>query len=201
MMTDTVRNNISITPSLVIEYLFCPRFVYFMEVLHIDQHEDSRYKVQKGREVHAYRACTNADYRRKRIGVVKKLTEQELYAPLYNIHGKVDEILFLENGTASPLDYKYAEFKGRIFKTYKMQSVLYSLMIKDSYNISVNRGYIVYTRSKNHIEEIGFTDREFERAKKIIVEILSIITQNYYPGRTKARRRCADCCYKNICIK
>jgi CRISPR-associated exonuclease Cas4 len=197
----TAGKHISITPSLVLEYLFCPRFVYFMEVLHIDQHEDGRYKVQKGREVHTYRACTNADYRRKRIGVVKKLTEQELYVPSYCIHGKVDEILFLEDGTASPLDYKYAEFKGRIFRTYKMQSVLYGLMIKDNYNIRVDKGYIVYTRSKNHIEEIVFTDREFERAQKIIVEILSIITQNYYPGRTRSKRRCTDCCYKNICIK
>ncbi|MFK7978695.1 MAG: CRISPR-associated protein Cas4, partial [Saprospiraceae bacterium] len=42
----------SITPSQIIEYLFCPRFTYFEYVLRIPQYEDRHYKVGRGREVH-----------------------------------------------------------------------------------------------------------------------------------------------------
>ena len=46
-----VREEIFITPSDVIEYLYCPRFIYYMKCLDIPKHEDKRYKVVKGREV------------------------------------------------------------------------------------------------------------------------------------------------------
>ena len=43
---------ISITISEVMEYLFCPRFIYFMNCLNIPQYEEKRYKVIMGREIH-----------------------------------------------------------------------------------------------------------------------------------------------------
>ncbi len=81
-------NIMSITPSIVIEYLYCPRFIYFMKVLNIAQNEESRYKVTKGREVHRYKELTNIDYLRKQIKVTEKLREQDLYSDRYNIHEK-----------------------------------------------------------------------------------------------------------------
>jgi CRISPR-associated exonuclease Cas4 len=193
--------HISITPSLVIEYLYCPRFIYFMKVLQIDQHEDSRYKVQKGRDVHKVKSVVNSEYKRKRLGVIDKKSEEELTSEHYHIHGIVDEVLFLDDGTAAPLDYKFAEYKGKIFKTYKIQSVLYGLLIKDNYNINVHKGYLVYTRSKNHIEEIHFTDRDFDKALHIVENIVYIIDRNFFPGATRSKKRCNDCCYRNICVK
>ena len=52
---------ISVTPSLVMEFLFCPRFIYFMECLNIPQHEARRLKVQLGRRVHETREQINKD--------------------------------------------------------------------------------------------------------------------------------------------
>lgn len=92
----------SITPSLVLEYLYCPRFIYFMQVLQIRQNEESRYKVMEGREIHKNKALTNIDYKRKKIGVTGKEVEQELAAKRCPIHGIVDELLFLDDGTAAP---------------------------------------------------------------------------------------------------
>ena len=61
---------ISVTPSLVMEYLFCPRFIYFMECLNIPQHEERRLKVQLGRKVHETKQQINKDYLRKKIGCI-----------------------------------------------------------------------------------------------------------------------------------
>jgi len=191
----------SITPSLLIEYLYCPRFIYFMEVLKIKQNEEMRFKVQKGRKIHSSKKLTNADYKRKKIGVTEKFVEQELSSKKYGIHGKVDEILFLEDGTASPLDYKFAEYKGRIFKTYKFQSIMYGLLIQDNYDKIVNKGYIVYIRSKNKIIDIEFKESDINKMKKMIYNMRNILENNYFPRSTSTKKRCLDCCYRNICIK
>jgi CRISPR-associated exonuclease Cas4 len=172
-----------------------------MLVQNIPQNEHSRYKVNKGRDIHKYRSLTNKDYLRKKLNVVRKEVEQMLYSEEHHIHGKVDEILFLENGEGTVLDYKYAEYKDKIFNTYKMQSVSYALLVQENYNIPVKKGYIVYTRSKNKVVEIEYTQNDFEKLQLIIGDILKIIEKSYFPKKTKISERCIDCCYSNLCIK
>jgi CRISPR-associated exonuclease Cas4 len=172
-----------------------------MQVLKIGQNEESRFKVKLGREVHKNKMKQNTDYLMKKIGVVRKIQEEELSSAKYHIHGKIDEILFLDNGTAAPLDYKFAEYKGKIFRTYKMQSILYGLLIQDNYNIKVEKGFIVYTRSSHQIIEIEHTEKAVNKTLKIIDEMVNIIERNYYPKRTSIKKRCFDCCYRNICVK
>lgn len=188
-----------ITISDVLEYLFCPRFIYFMHCLAIPQHEESRFKVIKGREVHDEKRITNTEYLRKKLGVVRKEINVFIASKNHNIKGIVDEVLFLEDGTAAPFEYKYAEFKDVIFQTYKFQLVLHAMMIKENYKIDVKKGFICFTRSNNHIEEIIFTEKDFKKGLEIIDEILGIIDKGFYPGKSKYKNKCIDCCYSNIC--
>ncbi|VVB93767.1 CRISPR-associated exonuclease Cas4 [uncultured archaeon] len=189
-----------ITISDVLEYLFCPRFIYFMHCLDIPQHEESRFKVQRGREVHEEKRITNPEYLRKKLGVVKKEMNVFIASKKNHIKGIVDEILFLDDGSAAPFEYKFAEFKDKIFKTYKFQLALHAIMIKENYNIDVRKGFICFTRSNNHIEEVDFTEKDFKKGIEIIDEILEIIDKGFYPGRTKHKNKCIDCCYSNICV-
>jgi CRISPR/Cas system-associated exonuclease Cas4 (RecB family) len=57
-----IKENILLTPSAIIEYLFCPRFIYFMHCLNIPQHEEKRFKVLMGREVHEKKARLNKEW-------------------------------------------------------------------------------------------------------------------------------------------
>lgn len=191
----------SITPSLVLEYLYCPRFIFFMLVQSIPQHESARYKVQQGREVHRIKSVTNTAYTRKRLGVVRKETEQELYAPALGIHGKVDEVLFLDDNTAAPLDYKFAVYKNRIFRTYRIQAAMYGLLIRENYGLPVNRAFLVYTRSRNHIEEVELTEKLYAEVEGVAGEIRLILQSSIFPARTRISARCPDCCYRNICVQ
>jgi CRISPR-associated exonuclease Cas4 len=77
---DTERTPM-ITPSEVLEHAFCPRFTWFMNVQHIQQHEDKRFKVLKGRDVHRRRATENRDYLRRKIGAVKREIDVYLASP------------------------------------------------------------------------------------------------------------------------
>jgi CRISPR-associated exonuclease Cas4 len=188
-----------ITISDVLEYLFCPRFIYYMYCLAIPQHEEKHYKVLKGRGIHEEKRKANRVYLRKKLGCVIKDSSVYLASERYHIKGIVDEVLFLDDGTAAPFEYKFAEFKDRVFRTYRYQLAIQGLLIKENFNVEVNRGFICYTRSKNLIREVRFTDRTFNEAVDIIESIFDIIQKGHYPKKTKHMPKCIDCCYRNIC--
>lgn len=187
-----------ITPSEVIQFLYCPRFSYYMKCLGIKQHEEKRYKVQVGRQKHVDKSNANINYVRKKINGVSKHQEVYLVSKKHNIKGMIDEIYLLKDGTYAPLDYKYAEYKEKEYLTYKIQMAMYSLMIEELYNCKVNSMYIVYMRSKNLIREIKFDNRLRKNCLDII-EAYKNVVNGLYPNGTKYKARCTDCCYKNIC--
>lgn len=189
----------SITPSHIIEYLFCPRFTYFEYVLRIPQYEDRHYKVGRGREVHEQKAKQNTAYLRKRLGVVEKYSNQYLTNDL--LRGEVDEVFLLSDGTMAPLDYKFAKFEGKIYDTYATQLYSYAWLIQDNFGKAVNKGFLVYTRSKNKLVEVAIGEKEIAKIQVAADAIQTIIARNKYPKATKYKKRCQTCTYRNICIK
>lgn len=189
-----------ITPSEVMEFLFCPRFVYYMNVLHVQQHEHKRSLVNKGRDVHRLKLVQNKDYLRKKVGAVDKLVDVYLSSQSLKLVGRMDEVLFLDDGSAAPLDYKYAYWENKIYRTLKYQQVLYALLIMENFKLPVNKAFIVYTRTKNHIEEIRITDRMKDKAKQILDEVCQIINLSLYPEAAVRKTKCCDCTYRNICV-
>ncbi|MCI0470474.1 MAG: CRISPR-associated protein Cas4, partial [Candidatus Aminicenantes bacterium] len=101
-----------VSPSLLMEYWYCPRFIYFMEVIKIRQYEEKRLKVLIGREIHEQKAL-QPEYLRKKLGAIKQEKKVYLSAPLQGICGILDEILFFADGTMAPLDYKFAYNKHK----------------------------------------------------------------------------------------
>jgi len=189
-----------ITPSEIIEHLFCPRYTYFLNCLNIPQHEELRYKVIKGRELHENKEKTNINYLRKRLGCVKKEISVYMASKKLGVRGVIDEVLYLADGTLSPLDYKYAEGGNFIFRTHRVQSAIYALLIMESYGRAVKKGFICYTKGGNRIKELIYSQNDFDFVRKVISEIFDIINKGYYPKRTAFKNRCIDCCYRNICV-
>lgn len=194
----------TLTPSHIIEYLFCPRFTYFEYVLGIPQHEDNNYKVMRGRQLHDERLERNKEYLRKRLGcpgthVTNKHVDQYLTNEL--IRGVVDEVLEFSDGTMAPLDYKFAEYKDRVYDTYRTQLYCYAWLIEANFGWRVDRGFIVYTRSNNRVIEVLITDENKADVKRAAEAIFSIIDRNFFPKATKSKARCVTCTYRNVCIK
>lgn len=193
-------NETFIVVSDVIEYNFCPRFIYFMYCLDLPQHEEKRYKVRKGREIHKIREKTNKEYLRRKLNVVRKEVDVLLVSRKNHYKGLVDEILFFDEGTAAPMDYKFAEYREKTFRTHRYQSVLYGELIRENYDVDVQRGYVCYTRSNNRVKEIMFRDRDLKKALDMVDNTLRIIQTGFYPKKTKYSMKCVDCCYRNICV-
>jgi CRISPR-associated exonuclease Cas4 len=194
------ESEVFITVSDVMEYLFCPRFIDFMHCLGIPQHEEKRYKVLKGRELHEAREKVNKSYIRKKLQCVRKEVAVYLVSKQNHLKGEVDEVLFLNDGTAAALDYKFAEFKDKVYRTHKYQSALYGLMIAANYGVEVNRGFVCYTRSNYLVKEVKLSNKDFERAITTVRAVLEVIQKGLYPEATKNKARCVDCTYRNICV-
>lgn len=190
---------ISLTPSHIIEYLFCPRYTYYEYVLRIPQNEEKYYKVLRGREMHSEKLERNKEYLRKKIGVVDKFLDQ--YLTNDNLRGVIDEVLILSDGSYAPLDYKFAEYKDRIYDTYKQQLICYAVLIEYNFKKPVHKGFLVYTRSKNKLIEIEINKNDKKLIESSIRDMKEIILNNKFPKATKFKRRCVNCTYRNVCIK
>lgn len=190
---------ISITPSHIIQYLYCPRFTYFEYVLAIPQYETKNYKVMRGRHLHDDRLEQNKGYLRRRLGVTGRHDDQYLTNGL--LRGRVDEVLELQDGTMAPLDYKFARYEDKIFNTYKTQLYCYAWLIQENFQREVKRGYLVYTRSKNKVVEVPVGEEEIAVVKRAAEEIGEIIGKNFFPRATRSKKRCLTCTYRNICVQ
>lgn len=189
-----------ITPSDIIEHLFCPRFTYFIACLKIEQHEELRYKVLKGREIHEQREKENKEYLRQRIGCVAKELKVYLASPKLRVRGVVDEVLTLADGSMAPLDYKYTEYREYLFETHRIQSTIYAMLIKEIYKKPVNKGFICYVKDGSKLKEVLYKSQDLEYTIRVIDEIFRVIQLGYCPRKTPYRNRCIDCCYRNICV-
>ncbi len=188
----------SVTATEILEHMFCPRFTYFETYLRIPEHQEKRFKVQAGRSVHEEKARINPRYLREKLGCRDRKSNVYLSSPK-GIRGVVDEVLFLEDGGAAPLDYKYAVYKDRTFKNHQLQLTFYGRLIRDHYGVPVERGVIVYTRSRNKLVEVPLTEKMYAALDRAIEEILAVVRRGIYPEPTSSKLRCPDCCFKNIC--
>lgn len=189
----------SITPSHIIEYLFCPRFTWFEYVMRIPQYEEKNYKVMRGRHMHELKTGQNVEYLRRRIGVESK--HLNVYLTNGLLRGEVDEVLLLNDGTAAPLDYKFARWEERLYDTYRTQLICYAWLIEEHFQRQVTRGYIVYTRSSNYLLEVPITPEDLAKVKTAAEGIRAIMEKNLYPKGTKHRKKCEHCTYRNICTR
>jgi CRISPR-associated exonuclease Cas4 len=194
-------DRIPLTVTHVHEHLYCPRFTYFEYVLAIPERQERRPLVLKGREVHEERKRINPHYLRKKLGVVERRFDVAMASAALGVRGSVDEVLTLADGSMAPFDYKFAEVPATVYHNQRMQSVLYALLVGETFEVPVRRGFLCYTRSNHRIVELEYTEADFAEAREVVAEILDVIRTGIFPRATSWKARCADCCYRNICIK
>src|SRR4051794_14473641 len=183
-----------LTPSDILEHSFCGRFTYFERHLLLPEFQERREKVRRGRALHAVREATNRAYLRKRLGVIEKRIDVTLSSPRHHLRGRLDEVLFFGDGTAGPLDYKFARDPGRVHTTLRVQSAIYALLIRENFGLPVVRGYVVYTRSQNRVVEVSYGPEDFRSIGRAVREILGVVRLGKLPKRAPTSH-CVDCCY------
>lgn len=160
------ESTLMITPSDIIEWAFCPRFVYYMHTLQLSQHEELRFKVLLGRKFHEEKENRNRPYLRKKIDCIKKEINVYLALPKLRVRGIVDEVLHFSDGFIAPLDYKLTKFRESIFTTHRYQLTLYAMLMREIYHKPVYKGYLVYVDGRSELKEIFLKSPISERWSK-----------------------------------
>ena len=191
-------SGILLTVSDVLEHLYCPRFTWFEKYQMLPEFQERRAKVNMGRSLHESREKNNRGYLRQRLQAVDKQIDVSLVSERYSLRGRIDEVLFFADGTAGPLDYKFARDSGVIYRTLRFQSAIYAMLIQEHFRRPVPKGYVVYTRSNNAVRTIEFTQDDFREVGKVLTEMLNVIQNGHLPRRAPPSH-CQDCCYRRIC--
>ncbi len=183
-----------IAPTDIREYAFCPRLVYYKNLLHI--YERTTEPMMLGREVHDEQQITHLI---PLLKVTKVLKNVELVSKRLKVAGKVDYILVTKFNEYIPVDMKLSEpYHGTAQKHHKMQLTAYSLLIEEAYKTIVKRAIIYYLRARKTII-IPITDSLKAQAKEIIKNIYRILETNIEPKVPYIAAKCKSCNYLRYC--
>ena len=182
----------------LLNYLYCPRYIYFQYKLEIPQYEEKYFKVLKGREIHEKKRIRNKEYLRKKLGVTQK------YINLYMSNGKIrgvpDEIIQMHHKEYAVLEYKFSPYQDKIYTPVKYQLIAYSLLVEHTFNTKVNKAFLVFVRSKNKLVSVSVTENDKKSIQAAIDEIYEILEKDFFPKPTTTKKKCVSCTYKNICV-
>ena len=192
----------------VIDYIYCPRIIYYEKTLKISGNKMKAFKEEEKKRLEG-KGMINRRWIWDRLKLRKqsinnleqwnnKEFSKELYSQKYHFHGKLDEILYLEEGTIVPLYYHNSKYTAREDNQYKNLMTLFFMLIEENYNINSQKGYILFLNGHS-LKKIECTTKDFESMKQYINETLNLIETEKYPLEAEGGTKCRDCYYKKIC--
>lgn len=190
-----------VTVGDVKQYLYCPKIIYFDQILHVPKPPDL--KLDYGKEIHD--EMTRKDKRRKGaifydpfLDQAEKLFKVELESERLGLRGVLD-YLIKTKGEYIPIDYKSGfSNRGMVHLNHKYQLAAYALLVEESFDTIVRRGYVHYSKDRINAK-IDISDEVRRRTMKMIQEIRNIVEEEIEPARTRVSARCIDCEYKRYC--
>jgi len=181
-ISDVAEPFVSVTD--IKHYIYCPRLIYFDRVLHAtpvfgSQQEDSK-------ELHE-------DYVKKELRRKDAIyyspefvgAEKLLFTPLSSgnlgLQGSVDCIIKTANGEYVPVEYKNMNSdKGRVCMDHKYQLVAYGLLIEESFDTVVKRGFVNYI-PETLILQLEITPTMKSYVKRVLGHIKRIVKEELPP--------------------
>lgn len=192
----------------VIDYIYCPRIIYYEKTLKISGNKMKAFKEEEKKRLEGKRMVNRRwiwdrlKLRKQSINNLEQWTNKEfskeLYSQKYHFHGKLDEILYLEEGTIVLLYYHNSKYTAREDNQYKNLMTLFFMLIEENYNINSQKGYILFLNGHS-LKKIECTNKNFESMKQYINETLNLIETEKYPLEAEGGTKCRDCYYKKIC--
>ena len=192
----------------VIDYIYCPRIIYYEKTLKISESKMEAFKEEEKKRLEE-KGMRNRRWvwdrlklRKQSIDNLEQWTNKEfsreLYSKKYHFHGKIDEILYLEEGTIIPLYYHNSKYTAREDEQYKNLMTLFFMLIEENYETECQKGYMLFLKDSS-LKKIECTDRDFENIKQYIAKTLELIETEKYPLEAEGGTKCRDCYYKKIC--
>lgn len=181
---------------LVKQYVFCPRIVYFSEVLGLRERETDL--MREGEEMQQVE--DSRDQRRKWLPGRGIETKSARHGKLYvsrelGLVGVVDVIA--EKGEVAVIERKAARRPRRVHRNHVYQLAAYALLVEEATGRPVRRGYVHYLKS-NDVVEVTITEEAKRHVLWIVQQIRRIIWEERLPPYVE-KPACKSCGYRWIC--
>ena len=185
----------SLPISLIRQYCFCPRIVYFQELLKLNPPRPQW--VKQGEKLHKNQQKVFKHRTLKRFGLENALQEFDVFvsSDTLNLHGIVDSIL-LNTTNVYPLEFKLPGLRpmqGQI-----LQLVAYGILLAEKYNLLCEKGFILY-EAKGKTQVIKFNKKQAQQVKNIRNKIFNDLEKSYLPDSPATKFQCTQCEYLNHC--
>ena len=184
-----------LTVTDVVEYSFCPKFTYFINVLGLDQYEQKRGTVSAGRKLHQMHERNNPNYSLQ-SNKGKKLVARQFYSEKLDLSGKIDEAIEMDKEIIL-IERKYSDIYD-ISNTIQIQLGLLSILIEENLGKPVKNAIVIFNKTKRKQISVTIDDTLKNQSLEMLEKTKKIIQTGIMPD-ADFDNRCLNCCFRKIC--
>ena len=180
---------------LIRQYLFCPRVVYFLEVLNIPK--VSPVWVKEGENHHKKQAELFKRRTLTRFHLEDALFKSNINLSHedFNFYGICDGLI-ISNTNIYPIEIKLHGIKPT--KAQKMQLIAYGILAEKIYDKKFDLGFILFEKNAKTIP-IEIRQSQKEELIQIVDEIIKMIQSEKLPYSSADDEKCTQCEFENYC--
>lgn len=190
---DIFNSDLSIPINLIRQWHFCPRVVYYQELLNMkvnkplwvsqgENWHDKIEKLEKRRSYHRYNLMT-----------AKRQFKTSLKSTQYGLHGIVDWILETED-EIFVVEYKINPKPNSL--GHKLQLCAYAMLAQEHYKKPCTKSFLV---SEKTSYEIAITQKLIDKVIETTIGIRQMLVKAVKPDSAAAEYQCIQCEYLNFC--
>lgn len=175
----------------VVQYLYCPRKVYFIRIAGI---KITKPKMEEGKAIHDDARRSLKSFAEKLGGEL--LTGIYLESERYGLKGIVDAVVKAAD-QVYPIDVKLSRFESLTY-AWKMQIAAYAMLVEGEFGVRVEKGFI-YLVERRKFLEVPIQPEDRKSLKRIVVEVEELLRSGKYPRASKSKR-CGYCEMEPFCV-
>jgi len=190
---DIFDNDLSIPINIIREWCFCPRVVYYREILNLNvvkplwvsQGEDSHDKIEKLEK--------RRNYSRYNLDTAQRHFKASFKSTRYGLHGIVDWVLETDD-EVFVVEYKINPKPNSL--GHRLQLCAYAMLAQEHYKKPCKKGFLVSDKTSY---EIDITKDLVDKVIEVTKEIRQMLTKAVKPDSAAAEHQCVQCQYLNFC--
>lgn len=181
--------------SLIRQYKFCPRIVYYNLLTNIKPIFPRQ--VSLGTDYHELQneMIKSRKFKKFHIDYQEILSEKYLENEELNICGKVD-FTFLTKDELIPCEFKHINSKPNY--SHILQLVGYGILLEKEYEQEFKKAFIIYSNNMKFYK-IDITKKHKKDFFEVIKDIENIIKNDILPNSSANENQCIQCEYLNYC--
>lgn len=184
-----------LTVTDVVEYTFCPKFTYFINILGLDQYEQKRGTVTAGRNLHQSHERNNSNYT-PHANKGKKLIARKFYSEKLDLSGKIDEAIETDDEIIL-IERKYSDIYD-ISDILLVQLGLLSILIEENLEKPVKKAVVIFNKTRRKQIPVVIDDVIKNHSLEILEKTKKVIQMGIMPD-ADFDNRCLNCCFRKIC--